>query len=189
MRCSATSASSPSKTCSIGTSTGGSLAIRNSPSTTSVSFENARIRVLRWALATVLSKVFSSRLLASGDICSRSIASSTRRYQMSRLVSSARRRIAVRYSRAAAVAIARRCLRSKPRSRPAISSDAASRFRSHSHGPGRVSSKSLMSTTRSRRGEAKAPKLERWASPQAWTQKPETGVRARSAAMIAAPPR
>ena len=39
------------------------------------------------------------------------------------------------------------------------------------------------------RGQRKPPKLERCASPQSWTLRPELGVVAKSAAMIAAPPR
>ena len=40
-----------------------------------------------------------------------------------------------------------------------------------------------------RSGVAKPPKLQRWASPQAWTRRPETGVPARSEAMVSAAPR
>ncbi len=39
-----------------------------------------------------------------------------------------------------------------------------------------------------RSGEANPPKLSRWASPQSWARKPDTGVAARSAAIIAAAP-
>ena len=77
----------------------------------------------------------------------------------------------------------------KPRSRPAISKLATSRFTSHSQGPGSVSSKSLMSKTRRRSGDPNTPKLERWASPQHWTVMPESGVADRSAAMTSAAPR
>jgi hypothetical protein len=52
-------------------------------------------------------------------------------------------------------------------SRPAIATLAASRLTSHSHGPGRVSSKSLRSNSNCRSGEAKAPKLPRCASRKA----------------------
>jgi hypothetical protein len=65
----------------------------------------------------------------------------------------------------------------------------ASRFTSHSHGAGRVSSKSLTSKTRRRSGEAQIPKFDRCASPQAWTVIPVTGAGARPVAMISAPPR
>jgi hypothetical protein len=47
----------------------------------------------------------------------------------------------------------------------------------------------LTSSTRRRSGAAKAPKFDRWASPHAWTRNPDTGVFARSIAMIAAAPR
>ena len=60
---------------------------------------------------------------------------------------------------------------------------------SHSHGPGRVSSKSLMSNTSRRSGEANTPKLARWASPQIWATSPVRGVPARSAAIGSAAPR
>ena len=80
-------------------------------------------------------------------------------------------------------------LGAKPLSRAAISMLAASRLTSHSHGPGSVSSKSLMSNTSRRSGEAKTPKFDRCASPQHWTCSPERGVPAKSWAMIFAAPR
>ena len=66
---------------------------------------------------------------------------------------------------------------------------AASRFTSYSKGPGSVSSKSLMSKTSDRSGEAKTPKLDRCASPHSYTARPAVGVRHRSSAMILAAPR
>ena len=66
---------------------------------------------------------------------------------------------------------------------------AHSRFTSHSHGPGSVSSKSLMSNIMLRSGVANSPKLLTWASPHAWTRKPVAGVLARSSAITAAAPR
>ena len=71
----------------------------------------------------------------------------------------------------------RRSLPANPLPRPATSRLAASRLTSHSHGPGRVSSKSLTSKTRRRSAEPKTPKLDRCASPHACTVSPETGVR------------
>ena len=65
---------------------------------------------------------------------------------------------------------------SKPRSRPATAKLATRRLTSHSNGPGSVSSKSLMSKTSRRSGAAKAPKLERCASPQSWTCSPVRGA-------------
>ena len=79
---------------------------------------------------------------------------------------SAKRAIASRYSRAAAVTAERQFASSKPLSRPATAMLAASRLRSHSNGPGSVSSKSLMLKTSRRSGAAKMPKFERCASPQ-----------------------
>jgi hypothetical protein len=64
-----------------------------------------------------------------------------------------------------------------------------SRLTSHSHGPGAVSSKSLMSNINCRSGEANSPKFDKCASPQIWTFKPDRGVAAKSAAMINAAPR
>ena len=77
----------------------------------------------------------------------------------------------------------------EPKLSPGTIRLAASRLRSHSHGPGSVSSKSLMSNRRSRSGEANRPKFDRWASPQAWTVRPLTGVCARSTAIGSAAPR
>ena len=62
-------------------------------------------------------------------------------------------------------------------------------MRSHSQAPGSVSSKSLIPNTRFRSAEANTPKLATCMSPQAWTVRPVTGVRARSAAITAAEPR
>ncbi len=78
---------------------------------------------------------------------------------------------------------------SKPRDRAATTMLAARRLRSHSHGPRWVSSKSFMSNSRFRSGEANNPKLERCASPASWTVKPLVGVGARSAAIGSAAPR
>ena len=83
----------------------------------------------------------------------------------------------------------RRCPASNPRCRPATSTLATSRFTSHSHGPGRVSSKSFMSKINVRSGVPKTPKFDRCASPQTWVTIPDTGVRARSVAMSSAAPR
>ena len=114
---------------------------------------------------------------------------SRRAYHTPSSVSPAKLRMASRYWRTVASTAARRSSGFMWPSRPATSMLAASRFTSHSQGPGRVSSKSFTSKTKARSGEAKPPKLSRWASPQHWTRSPETGVAARSAAMIAAAPR
>ena len=103
---------------------------------------------------------------ADAPSCLRIAATSSRVYQTSMLRISAKRAIASRYSRAAAITTERQTASSKPRSRPATAMLAASRFRSHSNGPGSVSSKSLMLKTSLRSGAAKMPKLERCASPQ-----------------------
>ena len=101
----------------------------------------------------------------------------------------AKRPIASRYSRTVAVTTERRIAPLKPRSRPATARLAASRFTSHSKGPGNVSSKSLMLKTSLRSGAAKIPKLERCASPQSCACNPVRGPSARSAAIRYAPPR
>ena len=110
-------------------------------------------------------------------------------YQTSRLVIPAKLAIAVRYASTVSSTIRSWSLALKPLSRAPINRLATSRLTSHSHGPGSVSSKSLMSNTRRRSGEANTPKLDRWASPQHWTLRPESGVPAKSAAMILAAPR
>ena len=76
-----------------------------------------------------------------------------------------------------------------PLLRAAIVKLAAIRFTSYSNGPGSVSSKSFRSNSRTRSGEANAPKFDRCASPHSWASSPATGVSARSAAMILAAPR
>lgn len=78
---------------------------------------------------------------------------------------------------------------SAPTSRPTSTRLAASRLRSHSHGPGTVSSKSLMSITSCPRASPYRPKLAACASPQSWAVIPEVGVGARSAAIRPAEPR
>ncbi len=60
---------------------------------------------------------------------------------------------------------------------------------SHSHGPGSVSSKSLMSNSILRSGDANTPKFDRCASPQSWTTMSDRGVSARSDAISKAAPR
>ena len=97
--------------------------------------------------------------------------------------------IASRYPRTALSTIARPVFAVNSRDRAAISKLAARRLMSHSNGPGAVSSKSLMSNTIWRSGDAKPPKFARWASPTAWTRKPDWGPAAKSAAMITAAPR
>ena len=76
-----------------------------------------------------------------------------------------------------------------PQAQAAITTLAARRFRSHSHGPGNVSSKSATSKIGVRSGAAKTPKFMMCASPQSCTRSPEEGVAARSAAIVRAAPR
>jgi hypothetical protein len=163
--------------------------MRRLPSTLSTSFEKARSLSFARALATLRTKAL--RCLPPTAVAQRAAIESASScwYQDSRLPIPASRRIVWRYSREAAATIRRRSRPANPRSRPASEKLAASRFRSHSQGPGSVSSKSLRSNTSRRSGEAKAPKFERWASPQSWVSKPVVAVAARSAAISAAAPR
>jgi hypothetical protein len=163
--------------------------IRGWPSTSWQSFARARKLSLVRAVSTVRSKVRIAFPLTSRRQRSRIPAAFRRAYQTSRLRIAANSRIASRYERTVLRTAARICFGVNSRSRPAISKLAASRLTSHSHGPGRVSSKSLTSITRRRSGAAKTPKFDRCASPQSWTRKPAEAVPARSAAMMAAPPR
>ena len=137
-----------------GTISGGSETMRGSPSTRCVSFANA----LRLSFVRAFSAAFAT-LAAWCFACwswrFRSIVSTSRRaYQTSRLRASASLRIHSRYEPTAASTAFVRSAFVKSRSRPAISKLAASRFRSHSNGPGNVSSKSLRSKTSARSGEA-----------------------------------
>ena len=167
----------------MGTMSGGSLTIRGSPSTTWVSLSNA------WMLSFV--RAFSTRRSASlrpflsSSAWSRGSPSwiCMRAYQTSRLRIDANSRIAVRYSPTEAVITSPRSASENPLFRPATARLAARRFTSHSHGPGRVSSKSLMSNSSSRSGDPNRPKFDTCASPQTWTLIPDRGVEARSAAM------
>ena len=172
-----------------GTTSGEWSTIRRSPPTTSVSRARARALSLVSALSTLWRKATAS----AGPACSSnrraSSVASRSAYQVARTPRPAKFRTVSRYWRAVATTTSRRSASSNPRARPATARLAARRLRSHSQGPGSVSSKSLSENTRSRSGEAKPPKFERWASPQAWTRRPDTGVVARSAAMTATAPR
>ena len=134
-------------------------------------------------LATSAWKRFSCFRDADDPSSLRIAVTSRRVYQTSRLRICAKRMIASRYSRAAANTTERQTAWSKPQSRPATAMLAASRFTSHSNGPGSVSSKSLMLKTSRRSGAAKMPKLERCASPQSCACRPVRGPSARSAAI------
>lgn len=118
-----------------------------------------------------------------------SMSASALAYQTSRSRIPAKRHICSRYDLTVARTIVRRSASSKPFSRAAITMLAASRLTSHSHGPGSVSSKSLRSKSRLRSAEASSRKFIRCASPHSWVRKPDTGVRERSSAMMAAAPR
>ncbi len=98
-------------------------------------------------------------------------------------------RIRSRYARTQARTVLFCSLIEKPFARAAVTKPAASRLTSHSNGPGSVSSKSLMSKTRRRSGEASSRKFSGWASPQSCTSSPVLGRGRRSAAMSAAAPR
>ena len=179
---------------SIGMMIGGSATMRSSPSTSSVRLANTRMLSRVLALATISSFALASSLVTrlirtSLRTILSSIPASRCWYHASRLLIPEASRIRSRYSRTPAMTTARRSAGVKPRSRPMTSKLAASRFTSHSHGPGRVSSKSLMSNSIRRSGVPNRPKFDRWASPHSCTVIPDTGVAARSVAMISAAPR
>ena len=179
---------------SIGTIRGGSARNRSCPSTLAVRLARTRTLSRARACDTACSIARTSALPTRFIRCSSRIRSRNRPtsrcwYHASRVFIPAARRIWIRYELTPAVTIARRSDRSNPRSRPNTSKLAAIRFRSHSHGPGSVSSKSLTSKTIWRSGVPNTPKFERCASPHSWTVMPELGVDARSAAMMSAAPR
>ena len=179
----------PDATSSIGTMSGGSLTILRSPSTTVVSFANAFMLSFDCALATLRSNCCRCFRLPCCPMSALMSSTSMREYQRSRFDMPANFLIASRYARVTARLTDCRCLASKPRSRPATAKLATSRLTSHSNGPGRVSSKSLMLNTSRRSDAAKAPKFDRCASPQSCTSSPVRGTSARSAAIGYAAPR
>jgi hypothetical protein len=73
-----------------------------------------------------------------------------------------------RYLRAQLTAQSLPLLSDNPFDLAASTIDATSRLTSHSQGPGKVSSKSLISKMMLRSGVANPPKLRRWQSPHAW---------------------
>ena len=163
----------------IGTSSGGSLTNRGSPSTI-VGELRERPSGCPWSAPS--STVCCDGLQPGGRLRSPQSGQDRRRRRGGRTRrrgSASRRSAASLRGRSGPTRDDGRCagLRSKPRSRPAISKLAASRFTSHSNGPGSVSSKSLRSKTRVRSGEANPPKLARWASPQSCTFSPARGRR------------
>ena len=149
----------------------------------------ARMLVFFLAFAVFFWKYFSCSRVATLCQFLAMVVVSRRAYQTSRSPMAANSEMALRYCATVLMTMERRSLALKPCCRPATARLAARRLRSHSHGPGRVSSKSLTSKTSSRSGEAYQPKFSRCASPQACTCRPEVGMVARSAAMTAAAPR
>ena len=122
--------------------------MRSSPSTVRHSFESARRLSFVLTFTTFAWRRFICLPEAVVRKRSRMPATSRRVYQTSMFRISAKRAIASRYSRTAVVVTERRSASPKPPSRPATAKLAASRLTSHSNGPGRVSSKSLMLKTR-----------------------------------------
>ncbi len=168
--------------------------IRHWPSSTVVSAWVARRRSFLRAFA----KMASMRARASPGRFVRRFASSNiatissdvvLSYQMSSRRMPAWRAIPSRYAATESSVHFRASAGVNPFSRAAMTTLAAIRLTSHSHGAGSVSSKSLVSNTSDRSGDANRPKFEMWASPQAWTIRPLVGVRDRSAAMTAGAPR
>ena len=163
--------------------------IRRCPPAMVVSLRSACVLSRVWALASCAWAALNLFALICDRNSARAGSMSRWAYHTSSKGCCAKPRIAVRYPSAAARAILRRALAGYPLSRPATARLAASRLTSHSNGPGRVSSKSLTSKTSRRSGEAKAPKLDRCASPHNCTRSPDAGVLARSAAIGSAAPR
>ncbi len=163
--------------------------MRSSPSTRWVRRSRARMLSFARALEMLFSKVSVSPFAASEPSRRRIISVSARAYQTSTWRMRAKSLIARRYE---PTVLATRLLRTSsrsPRWRAAIATLAASRLTSHSHGPGRLSSKWFTLKTSERSGVAKNPKFDRWASPQSCTRTPLVGEPARSAAIRAAAPR
>jgi len=138
------------------------------PSTTRVSFATSCMLSLVCAFARPLSTILCCRAFSCESNSRRRSSMSARAYQTSRLLPiPAKTRIADRYCATAALTTARRRLCENRFSRAATSRLVASRFTSHSQGPGRVSSQSLTSQTSRRSADPKIPKLDRCASPHA----------------------
>ena len=127
------------------------------------------------SLVRALASCFSPRFTCLGLNCERnsfSTASMSRcAYQTSRLFMAAKRAMRCGTPRRVEHDLLL-ILDVEAAVRATISMLTARRLTSHSHGPGSVSSKSLMSNTSWRSGEAKTPKFERCASPQHCTVKP-----------------
>ena len=171
------------------TTRGGSSTKILLPSTTVVSLRTAVHAVRAWALATVRRTAFSPVLPLVRCAHASIVETSTRSYQMSISFMAAYSAMDWRYCRALASAASATTSSGKPLSRAASTNDVASRFTSHSKGPGLVSSKSLTSKTGTRSGAANSPKFDRWASPQSCTCRPLEGCAPRSLAMMMAVPR
>ena len=161
--------------------------IRGSPSTSWVSLENACMLSFARAFAT------SSRQLAPlacrAAARTRRAASSTSRcaYHTSRFAHRRELGASPRGSRRPSRGRPRRrSLRASSRySRPATARLAASRLRSHSHGPGSVSSKSLTSKIEPALGRAEEAEVRRGGRHRRAARGcPSTACAARSAAMI-----
>lgn len=163
--------------------------MRRPSAVTRVSFANA-LRCVRVRARAVASSVRRPASLSIDEaISSRRWSASSWAYQTSRVRLPANSLIRSRYALTHARTVLFCSLTEKPFARAAVTKPAARRLTSHSNGPGRVSSKSLMSKTRRRSGEASSLKFSGWASPQSCTCSPVFGRGARSAAMIAAAPR
>ena len=143
--------------------------IRGSPSTSWTRRSNALRLFFFPALATFFRAAFICLASATLATSASRVSTSRRAYQTSKFRIEAKFRIASRYARTVLRTARRVSFGVKSRSRPAIAKLAARRLRSHSQGPGRVSSKSLTSNTSRRSGAAKTPKFERCASPHSWT--------------------
>ena len=170
---------------SSGTISGGSATIRSSPSISPVRFAKHAACCRGSSPSRCPSRPRFGLLLAEAllaDLRARPVQDLRRRRRgRTRRRGCASRRpcriIAAVLARRRRITIARRSAGSNPRSRPRTSKLAASRFTSHSHGPGSVSSKSLMSNSSCRSGEPNTPKFDRCASPHSCTLIPDRAWR------------
>ncbi len=113
------------------------------------------------------SMIFSAPFLAEADTEFKISCSLIVEYHNSRFPMAANFFIFSRYDLTDAITASLHKSSSAPRKRPDATILATRRFKSHSQGPGNVSSKSLMPNTRLRSAEANTPKLATCISPQA----------------------
>ena len=140
-----------------------------------MSLVNAFMLSFERALARVASRLGASLVPTWARTRATRESPSRRAYHTPNSVSAANSRIASRYWRAVASTAFRRSAGFSWPSRPATSMLAARRFTSHSHGPGRVSSKSFTSNSKERSGRGEAAEVEQVSVPAALHPEPRGG--------------